>query len=135
MPTRTFPGRFRCLPEIGDFVTRIARQAGLDSAQVYAVQLAVDEACTNIIEHGYGDEGRGEIVCSCDSTDEGITIMIKDWGQRFDPHGIPEPAYDIRAHELRPRGAGVFLMNKLMDEVAFEFDSVEGNTLTMKKRR
>jgi len=135
MPTKTFPGRFENLAQISDFVTQIAKEAGFDSRQVYAVQLAVDEACTNIIEHGYGCEGQGDIVCSCDSTAEGIIIIIKDWGKRFDPEEIPEPDYDVPLEKLQYRGAGLFLMNKLMDEVDFKFGDSDGNTLTLKKHK
>ncbi|MBL7161315.1 MAG: ATP-binding protein [Anaerolineales bacterium] len=135
MPTRTFPGQYQYLAEIGDFVTQIAKEAGFDSDQVYAVQLAVDEACANIIEHGYGGEGRGDILCSCDSTDEGITIVIKDWGQRFAPDEVPEPDYDVPLEKLQSRGAGLFLMSKLMDDVDFEFGDSDGNTLIMTKRK
>ncbi|MBL6983646.1 MAG: ATP-binding protein, partial [Anaerolineales bacterium] len=103
-------------------------------AQVYSVQLAVDEACTNIIEHGYGGEGRGDIVCSCDPTEEGILIVIKDWGQHFSPDEIAEPDFDVPLEKLQSRGAGLFLMRKVMDEIDFKFDA-EGNTLTMKKRK
>jgi len=135
MPTRKFPGRFQHLAEIGDFVSKIAKEAGFDSAQVYSVQLAVDEACTNIIEHGYGGEGRGDILCSCDSTDEGIIIVIKDWGGQFAPGEIPDPDYDVPLEDLQSRGAGLFLMRKVMDEVDFKFDQKEGNILIMKKRK
>ncbi len=133
MPTRKFPGQYENLAKIGKFVTKIAKEAGFDSAQVYSVQLAVDEACTNIIEHGYGGEGRGDIVCSCDPTDEGILIVIKDWGQQFSPDDVAEPDYDVPLEKLQSRGAGLFLMNKIMDEVDFKFDKSDGNTLTMKK--
>ncbi len=135
MPTRKFPGRYENLLEIGDFVRKIAEEAGFDSSQVYSVQLAVDEACTNIIEHGYGGEGRGEIVCSCDSTEEGLTIVIQDWGRQFDPDEIPDPDYDVPLEKLQSRGAGLFLMGNLMDEVDFRFDKSGGNMLTMKKRK
>ena len=97
--------------------------------------MAVDEACANIIEHGYGGEGRGDILCSCDSTDEGITIVIKDWGQRFAPDEVPEPDYDVPLEKLQSRGAGLFLMSKLMDDVDFEFGDSDGNTLIMTKRK
>ncbi len=135
MPTRKFPGRYQHLAAIGDFVAEIAKEAGFDSAQVYSVQLAVDEACTNIIEHGYGGEGMGEIQCSCDPTDDGMVIVIKDWGGKFDPNEIPDPDYDVPLEELQSRGAGLFLMRKVMDEVDFEFDLKKGNTLTMIKHK
>ena len=37
-----------------DFVVEQAREAGLDERAIHHCYLAVDEACTNIIEHGYG---------------------------------------------------------------------------------
>jgi serine/threonine-protein kinase RsbW len=49
--SQTFPGRFDSLTVISEFVTRAAQAAGLDTRAVCAVQLAVDEACSNIIEH------------------------------------------------------------------------------------
>ena len=51
--TSTFPGTFDSLSAIGEFVTRAAKAAGLDVRAVYEVAMAVDEACSNIIEHGY----------------------------------------------------------------------------------
>ncbi len=135
MPTRKFPGQYENLAKIGEFVSEIAKEAGFDSAQVYSVQLAVDEACTNIIEHGYGGEGRGDILCSCDTTDDGIIIVIKDWGQQFEPDEIADPNFEVPLEELQSRGAGMFLMKKIMDEVKYKFDKFKGNTLTMKKRK
>ena len=61
MPKKLFPGRYASLAEIGEFIGLAAQAAGFDSKDVYAIKLAVDEACTNIIEHGYGGEGIGKI--------------------------------------------------------------------------
>ena len=74
--TLTFPGRFEGLAAISEFVTRAAMDAGLDARAIYAVQLAVDEACSNIIEHAYGGEGRGNIECTCRVNDMGLTIIL-----------------------------------------------------------
>lgn len=135
MPTQTFAGKYKYLAEIAEFISGVARDAGFDSKQVYALQLAVDEACTNIIEHGYGGEGRGDIVCACDPSANGLTITLKDWGKGFDPKGIPKPDYDVPLENLKPRGAGLYLMKKIMDKVQYKFDEAEGNQLTMFKRR
>ncbi|MFN8459707.1 MAG: ATP-binding protein [Anaerolineae bacterium] len=54
-------GYFENLSIIADFIVQAATAAGLDDRAVYAVQMAVDEACTNIITHAYGGEGRGSI--------------------------------------------------------------------------
>jgi len=135
MPTRTFSGRYKNLAKIGEFVSGVAQNAGFDAAQVYSLQLAVDEACTNIIEHGYGGEGRGKIVCACDTSEYGLTITLKDWGRNFDPDGVPEPNYDVPLEKLQKRGAGLYLMNKIMDRVQYQFDKKKGNQLTMFKKR
>lgn len=135
MLTRTFPGRYRSLVEIEDFISQIIKEVGFSPSQVYEIRLAIVEACTNIIEHGYGDEGIGEIVCSAESTEEGVTIIIKDWGKKFDPDQIADPDFDVHLEDLQTRGAGLFLMKNLMDEVQFDFDNSEGNTLIMTKRK
>ena len=73
VPSRTamFPGRYGSLNEVVDFVTGAANAVGLDADGVNAVQLAVDEACSNIIDHAYGGEGRGEIECTCHIAHDG----------------------------------------------------------------
>ena len=134
MPTKSFPGRYTSLPEISDFVARAAQDAGLDSKGVYAVRLAVDEACTNIIEHGYGGEGKGKIECSCEFDSEALTIELRDWGKTFDPSQVPEPDFDVPLEDLEPRGAGLFFMRKMMDEVRFKFQKGSGNLLVMVKK-
>ena len=64
--TAVFPGRYGSLDEVVDFVTGAAQAAGLDTDGVNAVQLAVDEACSNIIGHAYG--GGGGVKSSAPAT-------------------------------------------------------------------
>jgi anti-sigma regulatory factor (Ser/Thr protein kinase) len=115
-------------------VRQAAEDAGLDEMSVYSVELAVDEACSNIIEHAYGAEGKGEIECSCIIEDDGLTIVIKDKGNPFDPDTVPEVNTQQPLEDRKPGGAGVFLMRKVMDMVRFEF-TPKGNVLTMKKNK
>jgi len=133
--TLTFPGRFESLAAIGEFVTRAAEAAGLDARDVYAVQLAVDEACSNVIEHAYGDEGCGDIECTCRICEDGLTVMLRDHGRPFDPTSVPEPDLHASLAHHPGRGLGLYFMRKLMDEVRFEFTPDAGNVLTMVKRR
>jgi serine/threonine-protein kinase RsbW len=60
----TIPGRFDRIREACDFVIEGAEEAGFDPDEVFRIQLACDEACTNIIEHAYGAEDVGEIRIS-----------------------------------------------------------------------
>jgi serine/threonine-protein kinase RsbW len=134
MTTAVFPGRYESLHPIREFVVRAAKQAGFNEAGVYAVELAVDEACSNIIEHAYGGEGKGDIRCSYRIDEDALTIVIQDHGKRFDPDAVPEPNFSAQLENLKAGGAGLFLMRKMMDEVHFKFND-HGNTLTMVKYR
>lgn len=130
---RIFPGRFDSLPRISEFVVGAAGTAGLSDEAVYAVEMAVDEACTNIIEHAYGGEGRGDIECTCQIKHGKLTITLRDHGYPFDPSSVPEPDVNAALEERQEGGLGLYLIQKLMDEVQFEFTSDSGNVLTMVK--
>lgn len=135
----TFELKVRAKPEnlarIAAFISQVAERWGLGPKETFDVQMAVDEACTNIIEHGYQGDESGTIEISCRQTDEGCTIQIRDFGRAFDPDIVPEP--DVKAPlEERPIGGlGLFFMRQLMDSVHFQFGEARGNVLTMTKRR
>lgn len=133
MPTRKFPARLDNLKDIGDFVVQHAKIAGFDDAGVYAVQLAVDEAATNIIEHAYEGEELGDIELMCEVMSNGIKIVLHDHGRPFDPGNLPTPALNVPIDQLKPRGLGVFLIHQMMDEVNYKFSPQNGNVLTMVK--
>ncbi|MBN1179146.1 MAG: ATP-binding protein [Anaerolineae bacterium] len=133
--TVVFPGRFESLEEIGEFIARFAQEAGFDPNDAYAVQLAVDEACTNIIQYAYGGEDRGDIVCTCEVSDEGLEVELRDKGAPFDPDKVPSPNLDASLEERKVGGLGLYFMRRLMDNVCFDFTSDEGNVLTMVKRK
>jgi serine/threonine-protein kinase RsbW len=135
MATTSFPGRFANLEPIGNWIGKAAEQAGLDGSAVYAVQLAVDEACTNIIEHAYGGEDKGNIDLSTDVTESAFTIILRDHGKPFNPDLIPMPKTNLPLDEIQPRGLGLYLMRRMMDEVQFQFSSDQGNILRMVKHK
>ncbi len=61
MTTKKFPANFQSLASISDFVVKSSEKAGFSPTDVYAIQTAVDEACSNIIDHAYGGEDIGDI--------------------------------------------------------------------------
>ena len=135
MQIKVFPGRFESLPAIGDFVIESAQAAGLDDSAVYAVQLAVDEAATNVIEHAYRGMEPGDLECGCEILPNGIKIILSDHGRPFDPDQVPEPETNAPLEDVKPRGLGLFFMRKMMDEMRFEFSESNGNRLIMIKRK
>jgi serine/threonine-protein kinase RsbW len=133
MQTVTYPGSFESLAKISDFVTQAARAAGLDDSAVYGVELAVDEACSNIIDHAYGGEGVGDIQCSVEILENGLKIILRDNGRSFDPAKVRTPKLNAPLKDVKRRGVGLFLMHKMMDEVHYEA-TPNGNVWTMVKR-
>jgi len=130
------PGRFEYLAQIADFVGTVAREAGWSDRDIYHVQMAVDEACSNIIQHAYGSDIQGDIQLSCCIEAQGdLVISIRDRGRPFDPSAVPEPPIGADLEKLAAGGLGLYFMRKLMDEVTFHFDEKQGNLLTMVKRR
>jgi serine/threonine-protein kinase RsbW len=129
----TVPGRYDCVAEVCEKCAEVAREAGLDEDAVFHVEMAVDEACTNIIKHAYGGEDKGTIEMSCCVDDEKLIVTLHDHGQEFDPSAVPPPKVGGDVEEVAVGGLGLYFMRKLMDEVHFEFDPRTGNTLTMVK--
>lgn len=137
--TLTVPGQFEQLAPISDFITQVARDAGFDEDDVFYIQMAVDEACANIVEHSYGPNDRGEITLKCSSDPDGaLRVEIRDTGRSFNPDQIPPPRIDNEkgdVDEVQIGGLGLYFIRKLMDEVTFHFDPFSGNRLTLIKRR
>jgi serine/threonine-protein kinase RsbW len=128
-----FPGRYSSLDAIRSFYALAAKQAGLDKNSIADIELAVDEAATNIINHAYGGEGKGEIDCSYRVIPEGFEVILHDHGKPFDPEAVaaPDLISDVCCRE--PGGLGLHFMKSLMDKVDFSFNGHGGNLLTMTK--
>ncbi len=131
------PGVLNKVPVACDFVVQAAEAAGLDERSVYYCQMAVDEWCTNIIEHGYGehigpkdDEPRIEITCV--SGPNTLTITISDNSTPFDPTQLSDEEPSQLLDEREPGGLGWFFIRRIMDEVHYEFRDGQ-NHLTMVK--
>jgi len=129
----TVDGRLENLATITEFVTKAAQASGLNEKALFEVQLAVDEACTNAIEHGYGEEKNGEIALCCECAEGDFVVTIRDNARPFEPDAVPSPDITCSLDKRQDRGLGLYFMRQLMDEVCFHF-TAEGNELTMVKR-
>ena len=136
MKTLQFTANFEYLDEIRDFVGGLAESGGFNDKDIYNIQLATDEAASNIIEHAYEGVSDGLIEVSCGMNDGDITIILVDHGESFDPSGVPAPNLDADLSERQIGGLGLYLMRKLMDDVKYVSDPQNNrNTLTLIKRK
>jgi anti-sigma regulatory factor (Ser/Thr protein kinase) len=134
MQTRRIKAVLANLPAVLECISEWAREAGLGDRAIYEIQLAVDEACANIIHHAYAGMDPGEMEITCCQNEQVLTIRLRDWGQAFDPGSIEEPDVDASLEERSLGGLGLFLMKQVMDSVEFRFDAEQGNELVMIKR-
>lgn len=130
--TLTLEASLEALAAISEFIVAQARSAGLDDHAIWEVQLATDEAATNVIQHSYR-QSPGPITISADKVDGSFVVTISDRGRAFDPEKVPEPDLVSPLEERKTGGLGLYLMRKLMDHVEFRFDEGE-NILVMSKR-
>lgn len=122
------------LAQIADFVSERATRAGMNADKAFEVQTAVDEACTNCMEHAYQGRADGQVHVCCYRQDDDFVVCITDHGRAFDPELVALPDTSAPLEERQVGGLGIFLMRKLMDSVEFSFCEREGNQVLMRKR-
>lgn len=123
------------MDEIREFVGQVAREGGFNDKEVYSLQLASDEAASNIIEHAYEGVSNASFDVTCDVRGDTITITMRDDGTPFDVTRVKQPNLKADLSERQIGGLGVYLMRKLMDDVKYESNPRTGNLLIMTKRR
>lgn len=122
------------LANIRDFVEEACRGAGADESTCFDLKLAVDEACTNIVEHGYAAGPPGEMRVSFAADADRLTVVIFDRGRSFDPEAIAEPDLEAACESRAPGGLGWHLIRSAVDDYRYETDANGGNRLTLVKR-
>ncbi len=126
--------RLEDLPRLHDFVQAACRELGANEDVSYALRLAVEEVCTNIIVHGYGEMAPGPIDLSFQADDGQIAITIADRARPFSPDDIPPPDLSAGWEHRRIGGLGWHLIREMTDEVQHQPNPGGGNRITLKKK-
>jgi len=130
------PARADRLKLLRGSVRAAARMCGLDDSTAQSVVLAVDEACQNVVVHGYADrkagEPEGEIVLTLARCAEGLLVRLRDFAPPVDAARIrPRDLAD-----LRPGKLGTHFIREIMDAAAYRpAPQGRGNVLEMVKRK
>ncbi len=114
------PSNTENLEIIRNFISGIARKVGFKNDDIHKIELAVDEACTNVIQHAYKDNKKQSIDIAIKLDFKKFTIVITDRGEGFDFKEIDIPNMEEYLAELRVGGLGIYLMKTLMDEVDYK---------------
>jgi serine/threonine-protein kinase RsbW len=120
------------LSVVRDFVAQQAMIRGADQDALYDVILAVDEAITNIVVHGYRDRA-GEIEIEIRREGDALVVCLRDEAAPFDPHSVPPPDLSLSLEDRPIGGMGIYIMKQLMDRVIHRVPPQGGNELTLVK--
>jgi serine/threonine-protein kinase RsbW len=133
----SIPGRMEQVPHACGWVVEIAEGAGLEARDVNHCELAMDEAITNIVEHGYGADGGDKSIdiIVIDKTDR-LEITIVDNGPPFNPLRAenPDPLASLDERAENGGGWGVFFIKKVMDNVDYQHVSGRNHLMMVKNK-
>ncbi|MBU0616851.1 MAG: ATP-binding protein [Planctomycetes bacterium] len=122
------------LPRVRDAIRAWSRRHGWSEPQVADIALAIDEALSNVIRHGYGGKPgyKIELVARAlhDVTEgEGIEVRIRDYGKQVPPDKIR--GRDLE--DIKPGGLGVHIIRSVMASVEYSYAEGGGMQLVMRK--
>jgi anti-sigma regulatory factor (Ser/Thr protein kinase) len=115
------------------FLEILEEEWNLPPALVPSLNLALEEALSNIIFYAFekGSENKISIDFSLKGTE--MTIILTDGGKPYDPTKKEDPNINLPAEDRPIGGLGVFLIKKIMNEVTY--NRVDNkNQMTMVKR-
>jgi len=134
------PGHGSYLAYIRAIVGDLARKIGFDGGEAAKIEMAVDEACSNVVRHAYSPDKewcwqQRDPEIRLDIRVEGnlLIIEINDHGQRFDFANYRPARMEDHLREMKPGGYGILIMRNFMDEVQYSSNDQTGNTLRMVK--
>lgn len=121
---------------LGEWIERLGEELALNPADVFQLNLALEEAVVNVMNYAYPGQTDMPIVLSvsADEGADGIVFRLTDNGVPFDPTRAEMPDVTLSAEERNIGGLGIFLVEQLMNKVAYEREG-ESNVLTMEWKR
>ncbi len=134
------PGHGSSLRPIRTIITDLARQVGFPEDEVAKIEMAVDEACANVVEHAYEAKRdwfwkrlNPEIRLTIHTEADRLVIQINDDGRRFDFASYRPVNLLERIRAMRSGGYGIAIMRQFMDEIEYKSDDETGNILRLVK--
>jgi anti-sigma regulatory factor (Ser/Thr protein kinase) len=128
------PAQLNYLPVLRNFISRIASKYRLSKSEVNALTISIDEACTNIIKHGYRNIQAGSITMNVHIKNDSLEVELIDHGISFDPNQVSDPNISQYIQNGKKGGLGIFIMKKFLDDIQY-MSSEKVNILRLIKFR
>ena len=131
--TLQIPADLQQLARVRRFIQDAGTALGACKESVEDLALAIDEAVTNTIVHGYRG-GRGTIAIKVRRSGDAVTVQLRDNAPVFDPTLVSDPDLDIPLEQRPLGGMGIYLMKNNVDELKYRAIEPGGNELTLVKK-
>lgn len=123
------------LEKIRDFIILNCNKINIDNKTSNQLALAVDEACTNIINYAHNKSKNQEICIEFEKSMEEIIIKIYDEGKPFNPKNVKSPDMKQYFKELRRGGLGIQIIKTIIDNINYYPAAFENkNILELRKQ-
>jgi len=128
------PAKISYLPTLRNFVSRLGSKYKFSKSEINALTISVDEACTNIIKHGYQNIQSGSITMNVNVKTDRLEVELIDYGTSFDPSQVNDPNISHYVQARKKGGLGIFIMKKFLDDIQY-IRSGQANILRLIKFR
>ena len=119
--------------KLATFIEELGEELVLTPDLIFNLNLALEEAVTNVILYAYPKEEQKDIFISANMSDNILIFVLTDSGKEFDPTQVPDADITLSAEEREIGGLGIFLIRQIMDTV--EYQRIDGkNVLSMSKQ-
>ena len=108
------------IPQLADFVEIIAQEKHMSQSLAMGINLALEEAVSNVIMYAYPRETDGLVDVEAILRKDSLEFIISDSGVPFDPTAAPDIDISLPAEERGIGGLGIHLVRELMDSVCYE---------------
>lgn len=105
---------------IREFIAKQAAYFGFNEDDIFKIELAVDEAITNVIKHAYNKDWDHMITIHVKSEGNQFIIIIEDQGKPFDVASVKAPDLEAYIKMRKKGGLGIHLIKTYMDEFLYE---------------
>lgn len=122
------------LQTIRSYIDEVGARLGVTDAVLGDLRLVVDEAVTNVVVHGYGDDSHGVVEVHMQADGDAVIIKIRDRARHFDPEDVGAPQLDTALKDRPFGGMGIFLIRQMTDEAEFRTLPGGGNEIYLVKR-
>lgn len=122
------------LQKVREYIDQAGAQLGVSESALGDLRLVVDEAVTNVILHGYGNDPSEKVELHMEGDGDAVVIRIRDRASTFDPAGVSAPQLDTALKDRPFGGMGIFLIKEMTDEAEFLPLQGGGNEIRLVKR-